>query len=298
LSAFTQAAAAVLRDEQRPLTPEEITNLAVARGYLRTSGLTPSQTMKAKLSTSVLKGGRTGQFMRTDPGRFALRSWAGPQMREYVAKRYAKALLQEDAVVFPATSISRYVPGAGLHEIRGNVYASLVGECTALLRREAETRYDVIQLVSGFVVQFQGEVLTYRRTRRLPESRLHGEYSAIFGGHLNPEDLPVFNFLEPGQESFMDRELSEELLLPKDGYQMKFRGLLYDDSRDVSRQHLAIVYDVILNANEYTVGERGFLQQDQFESWAHVGARLGEFENWSQLLYRVYADPRTLPINQ
>ena len=48
--------------------------------------------------------------------------------------------------------------------------------------------------------------LTYKRTKRLPESRLHGFYSFAFGGHLNPNDLkPLLNIFDP--------ELAAPLLL-------------------------------------------------------------------------------------
>ena len=71
----------------------------------------------------------------------------------------------------------------------------------------------------------------------------------------------------------MERELNEELRL-RTTYQLTLRGVLYDDARPVSRQHLAIVFDVDLTEPDYVVGERGFLQQDKFETWTEVGQRL------------------------
>jgi hypothetical protein len=46
---FLEAAEIVLREERRPLTAEEITNIALRRGLLKTSGKTPTSTMSAKL---------------------------------------------------------------------------------------------------------------------------------------------------------------------------------------------------------------------------------------------------------
>jgi predicted NUDIX family phosphoesterase len=87
----------------------------------------------------------------------------------------------------------------------------------------------------------------------------------------------------------MERELNEELRL-RTRYEIKLLGVLYDDARPVSRQHLAVVFDVRLEEPEYTVGERGFLQQDRFETWEQIGSRLNEFENWSQLVYRLHLE--------
>jgi predicted NUDIX family phosphoesterase len=166
-----------------------------------------------------------------------------------------------------------------------------------MLRRFAEKDSSVIQLVSAFIIQFNGRWLTYKRTKRLPESRLHGAYSVSFGGHLTPSDLgetgrpsdaslALFNLFDPDEGIyFLNRELQEEIRLayaPK----FRYRGVLYDDRRDVSRQHLAIVYDVLLRDESYEIGERGFLMDDKFEELEQIEGRIAEFENWSELLIR------------
>ena len=122
-------------------------------------------------------------------------------------------------------------------------------------RRQAEESFDVIQLVSFYIVRFKDTYLTYKRTKRLPESRLHDYYSIGFGGHLNPDDLlPLFSFSEPEQVlEIVIRELREELRLNPEP-SISFRGVLYDDSREVSRQHLGIVYDVELYSQNYEIG--------------------------------------------
>jgi predicted NUDIX family phosphoesterase len=132
-----------------------------------------------------------------------------------------------------------------------------------------------------------GAPQTYKRTRRLPESRLHDCYSLAFGGHLNPDDDPgLFNFFSPSQSyPWLERELREEVKLEKGAIRsFDYLGLLYDDSRPVSKQHLGIAYEIHLNTEEYTIGERGFLMDAKFESAGQIRERLNEFENWSILL--------------
>jgi predicted NUDIX family phosphoesterase len=214
---FTRAAFEVLKREMRPLTAREITDIATREGRLRSSGKTPWQTMKSKLSTDTLSRGSDSLFMRVEEGRFSLREWKG-LYPEDVAQRFQKALFDREA---------------------------LLRECRPMRRREAEEDRAVTQLVSVFVVRFQDKYLTYKRTKRLPESRLHGYYSLAFGGHLNPDDLrPLLNIFDPDLAApLLLRELGEELRLdPQATPILEYRGLLYDDSRDVSKQHLGITY--------------------------------------------------------
>ena len=216
-------------------------------------------------------------------GRFALRAWRA-RLDEHVAERYQQALFDEDIVVIPAQSLVRYVPHPGLH--RGDFDRdALIDECQPMRRRNAEQDESVIQLVSVFIVRHQNRYLTYKRTRRLPESRLHGFYSIAFGGHLNPNDItPLFNVFE-SDSPFLTRELHEELRVKDSDIQsLQYRGLLYDDSRPVSRQHLGVTYDVCLNTDRYQIGERGFLMDAKFETLEEISARLQQFENWSILL--------------
>lgn len=287
MSAFLSAARRVLDEEGVPLTVERLTALARERGYLRSTGKTPSQTMKSKLAIDILRRGERSPFMRTAPALFGLRSWRG-QHREYHAERFQKALFDEDIVVFRRTHLPRLVPGPGIHS-KTVTAVDLRSIVSPMRRRDAEADQSVVQLVSVFVIRHNESVMTYKRTARLPEARLRGEYSIGFGGHLNPDDVPaLFDLLDPTQSfAFIERELREEVILPPGELKdLQYRGLLYDDSREVSRQHLGIVYEVTTGSPKVEIGERGFLMSARFESVDQVGARLDDFENWSVLLYQ------------
>lgn len=283
---FLDVAYRVLRHEGQPLSPDEITEFGLKWGWLTTRGKTPAQSMKARLSMDILDKELQSRFMRTASGKFGLRQWHG-EHAEFVSQRFKKSLLEEDIVVFPAVSLYKYVPGPGLHLITPRNRRSLIAELESMKRSLAEERYDVIQLVSVFVVRFGEEYLTYKRTKRLPENRLHGSYSMSFGGHLNPEDiLPLFDIFDSKMAHFvMNRELQEEIRFQANNSpELRYRGLLYDNSRDVSRQHLGVVYDVKLGNDNFQIGERGFLMDAKFETLEEIEARRGSFENWSWIL--------------
>src|ERR1700722_184766 len=291
MGVFLNTAYQVLKEQGRPLTAQEITAAALGRGLLVSNGLTPSQTMKAKLSVDILKKGQRSLFMRSERGTFALREWN--QLSEHVADRYQKALFDEEIVVFPAALRPQYVPDIGLNAGPLDSQA-LLAECYPMQRQAAEEDTSVIQLISVFVVRHAGKILTYKRSKRLPESRLHGFYSVAFGGHLNPNDvLHLFNIFDPGQShAWLTRELHEELRLEQRGNQvtrLDYVGLLYDDSRAVSRQHLGLVYSVELQSNQFDIGERGFLMDPKFESLIDIQSRISEFENWSVVLVNAEA---------
>jgi predicted NUDIX family phosphoesterase len=265
---FLEVAYRVLSEAKRPLSPKEIVNLGSKRGWLVTGGKTPWQSMKARLSTDILDKKEKSQFMRTSAGKFGLRSWEG-QEQEYRSPRFKKSLLDEDIVVFLASSLSKYIGGRGLHTTPLENRKQLIDELRPMRRRKAERDFSVIQLVSAFIVRFQGKYLTYKRTKRLPEERLHGFYSVPFGGHLNPDDLlPLFDIFDPKiAHVLLTRELREEVILEKNRMpEIKYKGLLYDNTREISRQHLGIVYDVYFDSPKYTIGERGFLMDPKFET--------------------------------
>lgn len=282
---FLNAAYRVLREQGRPMSARDITEAALSSDYLNTSGRTPSQTMKSKLSTDILRNGDESLFMRSGQARFALREW-GAQLDEYVADRFQKALFDEDILVFPETVLSMFVPHIGLNRHRPETLG-LARHLYPMRRRIAEDDASVIQLVSVFVLRHQDRFLTYKRAKRLPEARLHDFYSLAFGGHLNPDDDPgLFNILDPLQSRpWLERELHEEVKLPPGVIRsFDFKGLLYDDSRPVSKQHLGIVYQIDLAEPSFRIGERGFLVDAKFESPSEIHHRLGDFENWSVIL--------------
>lgn len=268
------------------MSSDEITAEALSAGILHTVGVTPAETMRSRLSTDILRRKERSPFMRTEAGAFALRSWG---LIEYVAPRFTKSLFDEDVVVFPTKRLREIIPHNGIH--KGAIDSRhLLTICTPMRRRLAEDSFDVIQLISVFVVRHKDRYLTHKRSKRLPESRLHGFYSITFGGHLNPDDLahfqPLFDPLAPASAYiYLGRELHEELRTAKRP-QVVYRGLLYDESRPVSRQHLGIMFDVELATSDFTIGERGFLTDPKFETLGQVLARLDEFENWSALIAR------------
>lgn len=284
---FLEVARRVLEEVEEPLSARDIVEIGLAYGWLETNGKTPAQTMKSKLSVDIRRNGTGSPFMRTEPGVFALRSWT-EEYSEYQARRSKAALMDEEIPVFPRSILPKYVSGPGLHTQPLDKGRELVNECRRMLRREAEENPDYVQLISVYVLRYQNKYLTYKRSRWLPENRLHHHYSMFFGGHITWQQFsPLLNiFLPDVGPTILGRELEEEVRLLGPEPQLGYKGLLYDDSRPVSRQHLGIVYDVTMATKEFEIGERGFLIDPAFRTLNEIKNMADRFENWSLLILR------------
>lgn len=72
---FIEAARRILDEAGKPLHYREITELALAKGWLDTAGKTPWETLGARLAVDIKRLGERSVFVRTEPGAFALRAW-------------------------------------------------------------------------------------------------------------------------------------------------------------------------------------------------------------------------------
>lgn len=286
---FLDVAEYYLKSENKPLSAREIVALALRDKKLVTAGKTPWQTMKSKLSTDILSLGEKSRFKRVFQGAFALREF---EADEYIATRFVKSKLDENIAVIARKDLLTVIPGVGFHQSAID-RLKLTRLATPMLRREAEETFDVVQLVSVFIVMHEGRYLTHMRSGRLPESRLRGEYSMMLGGHLSVDDfaqltLDLFSDDDDLSDcTYILRELSEELIVDSDPI-VTSRGYIYDDSRTVSTQHLGLVYEVSIDKPSIKIGERGFLLHPKFERIEEIQGRRSEFENWSWILMDEY----------
>src|SRR5947209_18208128 len=125
---FLDAAYDALKDLREPLTSQQITDRAIEMMYLTSKGATPWQTMKARLSDDIRLRQKNSLFMRTEKGMFALRAW-DDRYPEFVADRFERALLEEDAVVFDRENLPLVVSGPGLHPTPIQDHVELLNLC-------------------------------------------------------------------------------------------------------------------------------------------------------------------------
>ncbi len=125
----------------------------------------------------------------------------------------------------------------------------------------------------------------YFLTKRLKESsekRLRHLYSLGVGGHINREDISERADADPVIER-LRREFEEEVVY-EGQWTHRMIGLLNDDSNDVSRVHLAVVFEVTGDRPEIAIRETGKLDGELL-SLEEMKIYYLDMESWSQLIY-------------
>jgi predicted NUDIX family phosphoesterase/dephospho-CoA kinase len=295
---FLNIAEAVLRSRGVPMNPRDIVDAAKDEGLFsdRLVGLTPAQTMKAKLSVDVRQKGQASRFVRTAPNTFFLRTLLNESSSIYNATRHVPPTA-ENILVLPSSALDEHGRFQGITRkwdefVRYTARSMFV----VLPRLEAEQREDFKQLLTYILVKRGANILSFRRgTFNRVEDYLRGSLCVGFGGHISVEELNLFTLNDFRQLAFDSavRELSEELTLPsidlqrlERGEGLKIVGLLNDDSSPTGRKHLALVlqYDVS-RARSWKHPQRGEKAITKLE-WLNLrdfSHKLREFEYWSQL---------------
>ena len=113
-----------------------------------------------------------------------------------------------------------------------------------------ETDETYKQIIPYTIVRNQtNQIALYRRKGN--EKRLHGLWSAGFGGHI--EDFE-YDESEPVDGLFFKsaiRELNEEFS-DKTGYNLQFEGIINEEETKVGRTHIGLVFSVSVDKNLFT----------------------------------------------
>ena len=181
----------------------------------------------------------------------------------------------EQVLVVPRASI---VDGAGWLGIRAADLDEVMGVIARDGRFEprasAETDPSLKQVIPYLVLRDGARVFLMRRTRAGGDARLHDRWSIGVGGHLNPGDGDV--------DGGLRREWAEEI---EAGFVPEFRfvGLLNDDTTDVGRVHVGLVFEADAAGRPVAVRETEKLSGSFVDLPAVRGVYDG-LETWSQLI--------------
>lgn len=155
-------------------------------------------------------------------------------------------------------------------------------------RSEAEKRPMYKQIIPYVILRSGDNYLCYCRTGS--EQRLEGGYSIGLGGHINPVDAEKIDYKNEMLWNNMRRELDEELDLqkltvPEITGKLNFHGVLYDNSNEVGRVHLGVVYlaDVPV---EYTsrIKIKSEGKELTWKNETELRSLGDKLENWSKIV--------------
>jgi DNA-directed RNA polymerase delta subunit len=114
---FKDAAYKVLKVENRPLPTEDITNIALKKGLLKTTGKTPGATMGAQLYTDIKTLQNRSAFVQLGKNRFGLREWGLEVIKDEIEKA-------EGEKVIPVSERKRSIVGDPIN-FEGLIYGPL-----------------------------------------------------------------------------------------------------------------------------------------------------------------------------
>ncbi len=278
-----------MRQANRPLHAREISIEIMSSKLAQLSGHTPWKTVTARISADIIKFGEKSRFKRTGSGLFALREWVDAS--DFNAKRRRLKGADEVIRVVEADSFNGFLQ-QNLGPIFDVDYQNLIEIGEDISRQSAEDSELYVQLIPTFFVTRPKEILTFTRTKRLPEARLHYALCANFGGHMRAnDDAGLFRNTEYFQ-NFVIRELNEELSFSGSPH-ISYQGILYLRGNAFERQHAGLVFTVDLEVDTKIESlEPGMHIDVEFRSSDLVKAEKDKFDSWSQVLIDAYADRR------
>lgn len=169
----------------------------------------------------------------------------------------------------------------GFTIVEQNILEKIFKNAYFIDRDLAETDESKKQIIPYVVIKDEkNKILVVQRTKNQTEKRLHNLYSVGIGGHVNPIDEnenPELTFYNG-----LNRELNEELFIDK-LKSLEYVGLILDDSTEVSRVHLGVLF--IANVTNADIREKEnfnelWLNEMEFKNFN------GNFEGWSKIALR------------
>ncbi|OHP66009.1 DNA mismatch repair protein MutT [Staphylococcus sp. HMSC062A01] len=140
------------------------------------------------------------------------------------------------------------------------------------------------QLISYCLLENEkNEILVYKRLSGGGESRLHGQSSIGVGGHMN--DVIGASSVNEVLRVNAQRELEEEVgLLEANSQNLEYIGFINDDTNDVGKVHIGVVFKIKVNSNDIEVRETDTLKIQWLEK-ERIG-NYDQFETWSALILK------------
>jgi predicted NUDIX family phosphoesterase/dephospho-CoA kinase len=272
-----------------PLNIDDIVDRAIYEGILKSKGVTPQNTMRARLSEHIRELGEDSKFIRVASNKFALREW---NIEEYTAPPFIKKHKDETVVCLKQEAIDTAGRFFGF-STNYKKYLSLFSNPSNIVvckRNNANSNYSIKQIVAYVIIKNKaGKVLSYVRGSytTTKDRLLKGVLCIGFGGHVNNDDYyNIFGLQDGGISNAAIREVNEELRninieTPK------LVGVINDDSTPLGLNHFAFVF--VTKTKENSINEFSSeisINQTKFLTKKELNIRFSELEFWSQLLLK------------
>lgn len=167
-------------------------------------------------------------------------------------------------------------PWDGIKEIKKDFLNTINTEHEFHQRSLMENDPTFKQIIPYLVFMYRNSIFLMKRKTELGESRLAGKYTIGIGGHIRKEDLENASNIS----DWALREFSEEVDY-KGNYVLEELGLINDESNEVGRVHMGVLYllkgdlELISIKEELESGELIDINDcikyyDLMESWSRI----------------------------
>lgn len=272
----------VLREREAPLSARALVPEVRLKDPDGLSGQTPWKTIGARLAVDIRRNPAT-PFLRVGSGLYGLREW--PDTEETVVPPRRIHPLDEDILAVPSSEFLNMLAREKIQGIYDLDYLEILAASQVVPRRNAEETEEFVQIIPSFVILRGNEILSYKRTKKTPENRLHDTRTIVFGGHLQASDIPsLFAHERSVVIDFIFRELYEELRLSPEAKRYLYLGALHLSQTAFERQHVGLVF--ILEAPTDAAArslEPGYHSGLRFMNWNAVLSSSVMNDRWSQV---------------
>lgn len=186
--------------------------------------------------------------------------------------------MTEQVMVVRREDLADHITGREFDLIRertDDVFSIIESKHFFIDRPVAEESPQFKQIIPYVVIIHDGAYFLLRRLKKQTEARLHEKLSLGIGGHINPDTPTLLGGLQ--------KELEEEVHVA-DPYDLRFIGILNDETTEVSRVHMGAVY--VLTASSRNV--RVLETEKMAGEWIATGelaALRDRMETWSQIVF-------------
>lgn len=189
--------------------------------------------------------------------------------------------MSESVLVVDNMLIEPFIPGPApclITESSMELYSLIQDRHSFMSRPEAEEDYTRKQPIPYVTVRYGDSYLMLQRTTKQTEKRLHNKRSLGIGGHINPGENGHGDIIV----SALQRELDEEVHINRP-FGLRFAGIINDESNNVSRVHLGLLFVLDSEDGQFEVREKDMMTAE----WVKRGdldAYYESFETWSRIV--------------
>ncbi len=174
----------------------------------------------------------------------------------------------------------KYEPKGVIRIMDAEIVATILSCSIFNNRNLLENDSSYKQIIPYAVINCDDEVYLFRRTKKQTEARLHNLYSLGVGGHMNPSEDENLSYIR-GE---LERELNEEVFIHNDCTieSLEPLGLINDDTNEVGKVHLGVLYDIHLSNTSIEIKEKEKMEGKWIKK-SDLRLYYPQMESWSKI---------------